>query len=580
MTRISNFCAAILAVASACRTAIKDAARIIFGFFAAEANAAVGFLPTIRRMKSATAFLAVAVAIPLMSACGGGGSGISATPPTPRIVPADPPIVPADPPIVPADTQAEIIALVEADPTNADGDITQPEASSTGADFTTAAGTDEDLIFPVDSALIRTASGNGYVYIYQQAAFNFTVTTTVTTITPEIPGTPATSYEFTAASFVVDASAGGTGCSQIGGFSGSGSFGCSGGVWTFTGWTGIIQAGALFNGLQFSTLASGTSPSAGSRTPRGGSTTTPSTTTAVTTTVTTTTPTTVTTAISAAVHDVWEFDTEGTNTTVAAVVSRLQTLVDGSRVSTGLETASVAIAVKGARDTVTYLDRTTGENASRVVEAYLFEAQYSALAGWIEDPDNFLSRGSSSGSWATEFDPIPRIPRVLYFGLQTPAAAADARTGTAIYSGIAAGQYLEEGGATVDDRFLVGGVVTLNVDFTTNEGITGRANLAAYNVGDLAALDGVVTVDLTNPDRSTRSNIDDAIFSGRVTIVGMPIDDTAFDDLNGLAGTFDGYFTGPGAEEAVGRVIVVTGSGTPATTDDAILEFGFLTREE
>ena len=74
MTRISNFCAAILAVASACGTAIKDAARIIFEFFAAGTNAAVGFLPTIRRMKSATAFLAVAVAIPLMSACGSSSS--------------------------------------------------------------------------------------------------------------------------------------------------------------------------------------------------------------------------------------------------------------------------------------------------------------------------------------------------------------------------------------------------------------------------------------------------------------------------------------------------------------------------
>ena len=87
MTLFNNFCAAILAVASSCGTAINDAARIIFGFFAAGTNAAVGFLPTIRRMKLATAFLAVAVAIPLMSACGGGG-GSGFTRPTPEIDPA------------------------------------------------------------------------------------------------------------------------------------------------------------------------------------------------------------------------------------------------------------------------------------------------------------------------------------------------------------------------------------------------------------------------------------------------------------------------------------------------------------
>ena len=89
MTLFNNFCAAILAVASSSGTAIKDAARIIFGFFAAGTNAAVGFLPTIRRMKSATAFLAVAVAIPLMSACGGGGGGGGGLPTPPSDTTAD-----------------------------------------------------------------------------------------------------------------------------------------------------------------------------------------------------------------------------------------------------------------------------------------------------------------------------------------------------------------------------------------------------------------------------------------------------------------------------------------------------------
>ena len=542
MTLFNNFCAAILAVASSSRTAINDAARIIFGFFAAGTNAAVGFLPTIRRMKSATAFLAVAVAIPLMSACGSSSSGISATPPTP--------------PIVPETTLERIINLVADDP----GDITQPEASS-GADFGTAG---SDLPFPVnstlslsvDSALIRFASGNDYTYLYQQAAFSFTVTTT-TPGTPGSSGTPATSYEFTAASFVVDASAGGTGCSQIGGLSGSGNFSCSSGVWTFTGWTGTIQAGATFNTLLFSTLASGTSPTAGSRTPRGGTPSTPSTSPRTTT---------VTTAISATVH-VSEFDTEGTNAAVVSVVSALQTAVNAADDNTGFASATVTIAVKGARDiSVTYLNMTTGVNEPRVVDAYLFETQYSALAWWIENPDTFLS----SDAWA--FD-----TRLLHFGLQTPASGA--RTGTATYSGIAAGQYLRDGGTLAIDRFVVGGRVTLDADFTANTGgISGTAELAAFRVTDLDAAVGAVTVSLTNPDSGTanNNNIVGATFSGSASI---PTTNTAtdgeFSDFRGNTGvgTFEGYFTGPRAEEAVGRVIV-------ETTGDDTLEFGFLTREE
>ena len=514
MTLFNNFCAAILAVASACRTAIKDAARIIFGFFAAGTNAAVEFLPTIRRMKSATAFLAVAVAIPLMSACGS-SSGISVTP---------------------SNTLAETIAQVEDDLENEEVLISQPLASSTGADFRTAGGTGSNLVFPVDSALIRSASGNDYAYLYQQNAI------TIAEVLAIGPYVVSTEFTWT------DLSVGSAGCRQR---NAADMVSCSAGVYTFS--VGdSISPNARFGGNDDATsthiedvVAAGNTGNIGQLdgTPAR--------------------------TIPATVH-VSEFDTEGTNTTVAAVVSVLQTVVNASVVDTGFASATVTIAVKGARDiSVTYLNVTTGVNEPRVVDGYFFETQYSALAWWIERPDLFLS----NGNWT--FD-----TRLLHFGLQTPAAGA--RTGTVTYSGIAAGGYLRNGGTVVADRFVVGGQVNLIADFLDAGGISGTAELEAYNVADLATSRGMVTV-LLNDNSGSDSNIDGADFSDTATIMDTPTVGEAFADLDGGAGTFEGYFTGPGAEEAVGRVIVVTdGADDDANTlaDNDFLEFGFLTREE
>ena len=67
----------------------------------------------------------------------------------------------------------------------------------------------------------------------------------------------------------------------------------------------------------------------------------------------------------------------------------------------------------------------------------------------------------------------------------------------------------------------------------------------------------MVTV-LLNDNSGSDSNIDGADFSDTATIMGTPTSSEVFDVLDGGAGTFEGYFTGPEAEEAVGRVIVVT----------------------
>ena len=226
------------------------------------------------------------------------------------------------------------------------------------------------------------------------------------------------------------------------------------------------------------------------------------------------------------------------------------------------------VTVKGARDRVNELrDR---QNIRYSVDAYIFETEYSALGLWIEDPREFL--GLSTVAW----DPAVSDSGVFHFGLQTPATGpADGvpDAGTVTYSGIAAGRYLRNRGESADDRFSVSGVVNLTADFTANTGgISGTADLTAYEVADLATSSGVVTVQLSEsltPDPAANSNIDGATFLGTTSILGTA---GAFTNLGSGVGEFEGYFTGPGAEEAVGRATVVT--------DDDFLEFGFLTGRE
>ena len=261
MTLFNNFCAAILAVASSSGTAIKDAVRIIFGFFAAGANAAVGFLPTIRRMKSATAFLAVAVAIPLMSACGGGGSSGGTDLNSPRGPGTAEGVSSVG--SISRTTVMENVALAST------MTITQPMASAVATisvDFTNADGTGEDLVFPVgsellltliiastntldltvsSSALIRSANGNDYAYIYHQDTFASITTTTM----PEVA---ATSYILVDASFDYVAPSGG--CSGGVDPVSSTAICTSTGIWTFTNVDATIPATTTFSGVPFSEI--------------------------------------------------------------------------------------------------------------------------------------------------------------------------------------------------------------------------------------------------------------------------------------------------------------------------------------
>ena len=565
MTLFNNFCAAILAVASACRTAIKDAARIIFGFFAAEANAAVGFLPTIRRMKSATAFLAVAVAIPLMSACGGGGSSGGTDLNSPR----GPGTAEGDSSVgsISRTTVTENVALASA------MTITQPMASAVATisvDFTNADGTGEDLVFPVGSvtvrtlesdagttmvdvnsrALIRSADGNDYALINHQNSFAITTTITVAAV-------PPTSYNLDGASFTYQAPSGrcSGGVDPV-----SSTMICtSTGIWTFMSVTAAISATITFSGVPFSEIFAGLS-TAETRTimPDGDS---PRTFTPVTTTI-------------SPIH-VWEFETGQTNSEVASVVAAFQTKVTAAAES-DLVRAVVTVTVKGARDRVNRSRPSDNQNIRYSVDAYIFETQYSALGLWIEDPREFF--GLSTVAW----DPDVSESGVFHFGLQTPTGGVP-NTGTARYTGIAAGRYLRNRGERAEDRFSVSGVVNLEADFTDNGGITGTAALTAYAVADLATSEGEVTVQLT--DGTFGTGDDRATFSGVTSI--SP--DSAAGDFRALergvdgtpvdgTGGFEGYFTGPGAdrarpEEAVGRATFESNSGANS------LEFGFLTQQ-
>ena len=554
MTLFNNFCAAILAVASACRTAINDAVRIIFGFFAAEANAAVGFLPTIRRMKSATAFLAVAVAIPLMSACGGGGSSGGTDLNSPR----GPGTTERDS-SVGTISQATVMSVVmqvraaeqDTDPTP----IPQPMASD-GASLD-----DENSVFPVGSAFIRSANGNDYAFIYQQ---DFSITTTINV--PEV----LPSFDLAdASSFTYQVSSGG--CTGGDGVPSSlascepDADDSNMGTWTFTG-PGSIPATTTFSGVAFSVfVVASLSP-------------TPTSETIVTVTAMAATMT-MSVSTFSPIH-VWEFETGQTNSEVASVVAAFQTKVTAAAESDLVE-AVVTVTVKGARDRVNRSRESDNQNIRYSVDAYIFETQYSALGLWIEDPREFF--GLSTVAW----DSTVSESGVFYFGLQTPAAGVP-DTGTATYSGIAAGRYFRNRGVSADDRFSVSGVVNLEANFVDAGGISGTAALTAYGVTDLATSEGEVTVQLSEPlTPNPASNIDGATFFG-ATSISPGSSAGAFRALErGVGGTggFVGYFTGPGgvdgAEEAVGSATFESGfeSGRDGADGAHSLEFGFLTRQ-
>ena len=542
MTLFNNFCAAILAVASSSGTAIKDAVRIIFGFFAAEANAAVGFLPTIRRMKSATAFLAVAVAIPLMSACGGGSSGG-----TDLNSPRGPGTSEGVSRVgtISQTTVMSVVALTTP--------IPQLAATLIGVDFTNAAGTGSDLVFPVDddgSALIRSANGNDYAFINHQDSFTITTTTTIAAVLPSFTLADASSFTYQVSS---GGCTGGEGVPQA-----SCVLGTNPGTGTWTFGPGSILATTTFSGMAFSVIVASLIP-------------TPTSETIVTVFAMDAMTMTMREPFSP-IH-VWEFETGQTNSEVASVVAAFQTKVTAAA---DLASAFVTVTVKGARDRVNRSRPSDNQNIRYSVDAYIFETEYSALGLWIEDPRGFF--GLSTVAW----DPDVSDSGVFHFGLQTPTGGVPS-TGTATYSGIAAGRYFRNGGESAEDRFSVSGVVNLAADFTDNGGISGTAALTAYGVTDLATSEGEVTVQLTDtsippttspvtPD--TTSNIVGATFSGDASISPGSAAGAFADLASGVDADdseFEGYFTGPGAQEAVGRVEV--------ETDNDELEFGFLTRQ-
>ena len=439
--------------------------------------------------------------------------------------------------------------------------ITPQPVATTIVDFTNADGTGEDLVFPVgsaleltvtmgsdvnmitvsSSALIRSANGDDYAYIYHQDSYLSITTTT----TPEMP---ATSYTLAGASFdYVAPSCEGGGDVPLAR--------CFEGTWTFSNADGTILADTEYGGVAFSVIfAAVTDTATGTITPDAG----------FMPAMTLTMPTTILST------PVWEFETGQTNSEVASVVAAFQTKVSADIDST---TANVTVTVKGARDRVNFSRDGDNQNIRYSVDAYIFETEYSALGLWIEDPREFL--GLSTVAW----DPDVSDSEVFYFGLQTPTVAGILTTGgIAEYSGIAAGRYLRNGGESAADRFAVSGVVNLTANFDSDAGIDGTADLTAYGVTDLATSSGVVTVRLTDAGNNPDSNR--ATFSGTTSILGTAAG--VFSDLGSdvVAGEseFEGYFTGPRAEEAVGRATVQTG-GNDLEVDD-FLEFGFLTTRQ
>ena len=284
----------------------------------------------------------------------------------------------------------------------------------------------------------------------------------------------------------------------------------------------------------------------------------------------------------------YETDSANRHSEVTGLVGNMQTILNAADDGTGLASANVPVAVKGAREeSATWLGRNSGVIYTFPIDFYVFETQYSALGLWMEAPSDFLGRGDLAYWWAW----------TGAFGLQTPAADVPT-TGTAIYSGVAAGRYLRynpDDSNTPDDdrdvvftaaeRFLVGGKVTLNANFANTGGISGTAVLDAYNVATPTTSSGMVTVQLNDNSGGSTSNIDGATFSGQPSITGTPDANEAFADLtaakvDAATSEFSGLFTGPGAEEATGNVIV-TSTDTPGGTNNPYaLNFGFLTRQQ
>ena len=284
----------------------------------------------------------------------------------------------------------------------------------------------------------------------------------------------------------------------------------------------------------------------------------------------------------------YETDSANRHSEVTGLVGNMQTILNADDDGTGLASANVSVAVKGAREeSATWLGRISGVIYTFPIDFYVFETQYSALGLWMEAPSDFLGTGDLAYWWAW----------TGAFGLQTPAADVPT-TGTAIYSGVAAGRYLRynpDDSNTFDDdrdvvftaaeRFLVGGKVTLNANFANTGGISGTAVLDAYNVATPTTSSGMVTVQLNDNSGGSTSNIDGATFSGETSITGTPDANEAFADLtaakvDAATSEFSGLFTGPGAEEATGNVIV-TSTDTPGGTNNPYaLNFGFLTRRQ
>ena len=284
----------------------------------------------------------------------------------------------------------------------------------------------------------------------------------------------------------------------------------------------------------------------------------------------------------------YETDSANRHSEVTGLVGNMQTILNTADDGTGLASANVSVAVKGAREeSATWLGRNSGVIFTFPIDFYVFETEYSALGLWMESPSDFLGRGDLAYWWAW----------TGAFGLQTPAADVPT-TGTAIYSGVAAGRYLRynpDDSNTPDDdrdvvftaaeRFLVGGKVTLNANFANTGGISGTAVLDAYNVATPTTSSGMVTVQLNDNSGGSTSNIDGATFSGQPSITGTPDANEAFADLtaakvDAATSEFSGLFTGPGAEEATGNVIV-TSTDTPGGTNNPYaLNFGFLTRRQ
>ena len=285
----------------------------------------------------------------------------------------------------------------------------------------------------------------------------------------------------------------------------------------------------------------------------------------------------------------YETDSANRHSEVTGLVGNMRTILNAADDGTGLASANVSVAVKGAREeSATWLGRNSGVIYTFPIDFYVFETQYSALGLWMEAPSDFLGTGDLAYWWAW----------TGAFGLQTPAADVPT-TGTAIYSGVAAGRYLrynpdDSNTPAVDerdvvfpaaDRFLVGGKVTLNANFANTGGISGTAVLDAYNVATPTTSSGMVTVQLNDNSGGSTSNIDGATFSGETSITGTPDANEAFADLtaakvDAATSEFSGLFTGPGAEEATGNVIV-TSTDTPGGTNNPYaLNFGFLTRRQ